>query len=93
MVLHTVSLQDGYIDISVCLGTGAYSQSHHRGFDKSVAPLGSLNMPFYEDIKTADEINTPAHLVTFTSGVYFLLWSAGAIWDPSTTGLLVGLTS
>ena len=47
-------------------------------------------------IKTADEINTLAGLVTCTSGVYFVTAFSGLLapyWDPGATGLLVGLTS
>jgi len=47
-------------------------------------------------IKTANEINTLASPVTSTSGVYFVTAFSGLLapyWDPSATGLLVGLTS
>src|SRR5713226_5122148 len=47
-------------------------------------------------IKATDEINTLASLVTSTSGVYFVTAFSGLLapyWDPSATGLLVGLTS
>jgi glycerol kinase len=47
-------------------------------------------------IKTADEVNTLAGSVSSTSGVYFVTAFSGLLapyWDPSATGLLVGLTS
>jgi len=47
-------------------------------------------------IKATDEINTLASLVTSTSGVYFVTAFSGLLapyWDPSATGLLIGLTS
>jgi hypothetical protein len=42
-------------------------------------------MQFYEYMKTGDEMKMVVRLVTSTSGVYFLLWFAGAVWDRSTT--------